>query len=505
METIKEMLEHATAQYGKHPAAQYVDGNEKVVVKTYQDLKKDSELIAYHLSSKGYQKRNIAILSDNSYEWIISFFGIVLSGNIAIPLDHRLPIKDNETIVERSNSSVFLYHKNLAAMAEQIKAEVNDMEAAICMNEYAAFETKEYAAYEVPAVTDAKECCMIMFTSGTTGVSKGVMLSQKGLIIDAVSASGQSDCRHETTHILNVLPMFHIFALVVDVLWSVVQGFTMSINTSFPEIMKNAKRFGVTRICMVPMMAEYIYNSMVQLAKKNPEKAKREIAEELLGSKIRYLVFGGAYLEQEFRNKLASFGIEVKCGYGMTETSCVISTEEGVANKEGTVGHILDCNQVKIVNGEICVKGDTVMLGYYQDEASTKEIMADGWIMTGDIGYTDDENYLYITGKKKNVMITNSGENVSPEELEKKLLAYEIVKEAIVYQKKNRIATEIYPDADYIARKPAGKIEDIIRKIIDEVNAKNPPYKHIHNFTTRDTELEKTGTMKIKRENYYYN
>lgn len=502
MKTIKEMLECAAVTYGKNVAVQYIDRKKTIVEKTYEDLKRDSERIAYHLSQKGYEKRNIAILSGNSYEWMISFFGIILSGNVAIPLNDKLPVEELNEILKRAEAKTFLYHKDLTAVAEQIKAG-NFIEEAVCMNEYPAFETEGFATYEVPDTTGT-ECCMIMFTSGTTGDSKGVMLSQKSLLADAVSASEQSGCRQDNTHILSVLPMFHIFALSVDVLWSVVQGFPIAINPSFPEIMKNAKRFGVTRICMVPMMAEYIYNSMVQLAGKQPQKPKRAIAEELLGTKIKYLVFGGAYLEPEFRSRLTSFGLEVKCGYGMTETSCVISTEEGVENKEGTVGHILDCNQVKIVNGEICVKGDNVMMGYYQDEEATGEVMEQGWILTGDIGYMDEENYLYITGKKKNVMITASGENVSPEELEKKLMVYDIVKEVIVYQRKNQIAAEIYPDADYMIREKLDSAEAAIRRMIEEVNAKNPAFKHIHSFTTRDTELEKTSTMKIKRERYYY-
>lgn len=503
MKTIKEMLECAAAKYGKNIAVQYIDEKKRIVEKTYEDLKRDSELIAYHLSEKGYKKTNIAILSDNSYEWMISFFGIILSGNVAIPLNDKLPVEELNEILKRAGVKTFLYHKDRKALAEQIKAE-NGIKEAVCMNEYPSFETEAFAAYEVPDAADAAECCMIMFTSGTTGGSKGVMLSQKSLLTDAVSASEQSGCRHDNTHILSVLPMFHIFALSVDVLWSVVQGFPIAINTSFPEIMKNAKRFGVTRICMVPMMAEYIYNSMVQLLGKQPQKPKRAIAEEVLGTKIKYLVFGGAYLEPEFRSRLASFGLEVKCGYGMTETSCVISTEEGVENKEGTVGHILDCNQVKIVNGEICVRGDNVMMGYYQDDEATGEVMEQGWMRTGDIGYMDEENYLYITGKKKNVIITASGENVSPEELEKKLLVYDLVKEVIVYQKKNQIAAEIYPDADYMIREKLDNAEAAIRRMIEEVNAKNPSFKHIHSFTTRDTELEKTSTMKIKREKYYY-
>lgn len=435
-------------------------------------------------------------------EWMISFFGIILSGNIAIPLDPRLPVKDIEGILDHADSTVLLYHQNMSSMVEQLQ---NGIRSALCMNDYETFQTEAFKTYEVQGAETPEECCMIMFTSGTTGTSKGVMLSQKSLLSDAVSAVIHSGHRHETTRVLSVLPMFHIFALSVDILWCTVQGIPMSINTAFPEIMREARLFGVTRMCMVPMMADYIYSSMVQRAKKHPEKTKREIADELLGEKLKCLVFGGAYLEQEFRDKLTAFGLEVKCGYGMTETSCVVSSEEGMPNKEGSAGHIIDCNQVKIIDGEVCVKGDNVMLGYYRDEEGTKAVLKDGWVLTGDIGYTDDQNYLFITGKKKNVMITSSGENVSPEELEKKLLAYDIVKETIVYQKKSQIVTEIYPDIDYIPEDRREDVEDAIRQVIDKVNAANPSYKHIHGFTTRDTELEKTGTMKVKRENYYYN
>lgn len=504
MESIKELVEHAATSYKDSVAVQYIDSQGNIVKKTYEDLKRDSELIAYYFTMQDYQDRNIVILGENSYEWMISLFGTILSGNIAIPLDYRLPLKDMEGILRDANVSVLMYQGKFGPVVDELGNDLKEIISSICMNDYKAFVTDDFSSYTVPDTVEPKKCCMIMFTSGTTGASKGVMLSQKGLVIDAVSASAQSGCRNGKTCILSVLPMFHIFALVVDILWSVVQGFTLSINTTFPEIMKNARRFGVTRICMVPMMADYIYHSMVQLEKQKPQLSKRQIVEELLGTKISRFVFGGAYLDPEFRAKLEAYEVEVRSGYGMTESSCVISTEEGAQCKVATAGKIVDCNEVKIVNGEICVKGENVMLGYYHDEDSTMKTVQNGWLLTGDIGYIDQEHYLFITGKKKNVMITNSGENVSPEELENKLLAYPVIKEVIVYQKKNQILADIYPDAEYAKE---FKILDTLKALqdaIDQVNAETPSYKHIHGFTTRDTEFEKTSNMKIKREMFYY-
>ena len=503
MNTMKELLDHAADSYGDYDSVQYIENEGNVIHKSYRNLREDSEKVAGYLQFLGYRREKIAIVSPNSYEWMVAFFGIILSGNIVIPIDHRLPMDNIHEILKKAEVRVCIYHKKLKGLADKIRVEVASIEALLCINDYGVLAEKvpENGITEYDA--DGEACCMIMFTSGTTGASKGVMLSQKGLLVDAESASSQSDNRHKVTHVVSILPMFHIFALAVDILWSVVQGFTLYLANTIPEVVQYSKTFGATRICMVPMMADYIYHCLVSFATKHPEMPRRKAAEEILGEKIHYLVFGGAYLEPEFRKNLMEFGLEIRCGYGMTETSCVIATEEGVEGKSGSVGRILDCNEVKIVDGEIWVRGENIMLGYYQDDDSTQEILKDGWIMTGDIGYVDEEHYLFIVGKKKNVIITASGENISPEELEKKLLAYDMIKETIVYQKKNQIIAEIYPDYEKTALDKDEQNQHM-QKIIDEINAANPAYKHIQGWTIRDTEFEKTGTMKIKRENYYY-
>ena len=216
----------------------------------------------------------------------------------------------------------------------------------------------------------------------------------------------------------------------------------------------------------------------------------------MLGEHFRRIILGGAFIEPKLREGLLSYGIEVICGYGMTEATGPVSSEEGAGARAGSVGDILPCNEVKIIDNEICIRGTNVMQGYYHDEQTTAEHLQDGWLKTGDYGYIKD-HYLYITGKKKNLIITSNGENVSPEELEKYLHESPMIREVICFQKDDQIQAVIYPNMETFN-------QETLDAWVKSVNQRLPMYKQIRKYTVTDKELEKTSSMKIKRESYYF-
>lgn len=503
---LRDYIDRAAAQWGTETAVQYMDRQNNLVKKSFLDLRQDSLAVAGHLAAAGYRGEHIALLGANSYEWMVTFYGIVMSANIAVLLNYNLSASELAALLHSGDASVLIYHHDMHQTAKRISDARAEPIKLICMNDCVYFSETgkpETQIFETAAgAGDA--CCAILFTSGSTGGSKGVMLSQNSLLADVNASLERSGRTHDNCRMLNLLPMFHIFSLSTEVLWCAVGGISLALNSTLPEVMENARRFKATHIHMVPMMAEFVLTHLERAAAERPERPKRVIADEIMGRDMRRWVMGGAYLDPDIRRRLGDFEIEAYCGYGMTETACVITTEEGSPFRENSVGRVLDCCDIRIQSGEICVSGVNLMLGYYKDPEGTAEILKDGWILTGDIGWLDDERYLYITGKKKNVMITSSGENVSPEELEGKLMSDSLVREAIVFQEKNRIVAEIYPDPDCRTELGEKAVFEQIAGLVASVNAANPPFKHLHEFRLRDTEIEKTDTMKIKRENYYY-
>ena len=337
-----------------------------------------------------------------------------------------------------------------------------------------------------------EDLATIMFTSGTTGKSKGVMLTHRNLAENATAL----DMGYEPGMVvMSVLPIHHAYCLSMDILKGTSIGATICINDSLLRVAQNIKLFEPNMILMVPLMVE-------TLAKKLEEAALIPaviVKAKVFGKQFHTICSGGAYLNPKYIDLFKRYGITILQGYGMTECAPVISTNCNNMSKAGSVGKCMPNCEVKTVEEEIWVKGTSVMQGYYQMPEETAQTLEDGWLKTGDLGYVDEEGYLFLTGRKKNLIITPNGENVSPEEIENKIGEKRLVQEVLVRDSEGVIEAEIFPDLEYVAKKKIKNVQAELQKIIDEYNSTAPLYKRIFKLQVREQEFEKNTTKKIKR------
>lgn len=509
MKSMKELVNYAASKYKDRIAIKYLTPNSDIQEKSFLDIKKDSQAFSSALDDLGLIGNHIAILGNSSYLWLISYLGIVNSGSVAVTIDIRLPLSDIIDEINRADVSAILYDDSYEELVYDIKNSCNSVKSFICMGDKTTpiqYSLLDILNYEIDNEynLDVNKCCTIMFTSGTSGKSKGVMLSHEGLTENAIACAVRTGFTSENDIVISVLPIFHIFCLSVNILWSLYLGVCVCFNDSLTNLFSNIKKFNANKVAMVPMMLEFVHNNLKLVSNKNPNLTKKQVANILLGEKFDTFTIGGAYLQADLRKTIESYGVQVKEQYGMTENSCNLSTEHGCIHKDGSVGKVLSSQKFKIVDSEIFVKGNTVMLGYYKDQENTKLVIEDGWLKTGDLGYIDDEDFLFLFGRKKLLMTLSSGENVSSEQLEQQIMTSKLVKEVVVYQSGDIIVAEIYPDYNYVNYNQDENILITFEKVIENVNSQNPLYKHIRKIILREVEFEKTASMKIKRENYIF-
>lgn len=497
MRTICDYLDKTVAGREEKTAVSYKEAG---VVKniTFLQLKQDIYAVAKAIKDMGYQREKFILIGENSYRWMVYALGIIVSDNILVPVDNRMDKKSYQEMVQRVDAKGVCYSKAVEATVEDAGSQESGIYK-VNINESELKPGEDAVSWD----SDIDDIALIMFTSGSTGASKGVCLSQRNLIVSAISSVEHALVDADSFKNIICLPMYHIFCFAVDFLWLIVKGCPIAINSSVIALKDEIKEFEASRVCMVPMMAETILTGLHMTKNQNSDLNSDKVRELTLGKNFKRIILGGAFIEPALREGLVSYGIEVICGYGMTEATGPVSSEEGAGARAGSIGDILPCNEVKIIDNEICVKGDNVMSGYYNDPEATKETMQDGWLKTGDFGYIKN-NYLYITGKKKNLIITANGENVSPEELEAYIHESPMVKEVVCFQKNNQIRALIYPNLENIEQVALDDIREKLYGFIRELNRRLPFYKHIQYIELTDKELEKTPSMKIKREKYYY-
>ena len=281
----------------------------------------------------------------------------------------------------------------------------------------------------------------------------------------------------------------------MDILKGISLGSIICINDSLMRMAKNIKLFQPNIILMVPMMIESMAKKLEDAASLPPEIVKKEV----FGEQFHTICSGGAYLNPELLDLFAKYGITILQGYGMTECAPVISTTVSWNIRKGSVGQLMPNCEAKSVDGELWVRGSSVMMGYYKMSKETEEALQDGWLRTGDLGYVDEEGFVYLTGRKKNLIITKNGENVSPEELENKIGEERLVQEILVRESEGVIEAEIFPDYEYAKQKNITDIRVALQDIIDSYNRTVPAYKKVYSLKVRETEFEKTPSKKIKR------
>lgn len=503
VKTIKEIVNYSASTYGDKAALKY-KVKKDIVSKSFNDIKRDSEAFSNTLKKIEMIGKHVAVIGPTSYEWIIAYLGTVGSGSVIVPLDREMRADDLCDILERADISVFVYDEIYEDLAKVAKQKCSHIEYFFNMQKqddddfsFSLNKAILQNAQSFDAATEPDKMCAILFTSGTTGKSKGVMLTNRNITDNVTCVDMGVD---SSNTILTILPIHHAYCFTCDILLGLYTGVTICINDSIMHLVKNLQTFKPTIILVVPMIAESMYYKLCEASKSNPNVPKAIIAKNALGGNLRTIYCGGAHLNPNLIDDFKEFGINLVQGYGMTECAPRISVNYEHLYKKDSVGKLVDGCEAKIVDSEIWVKSSSVMLGYYKDEKNTSETLENGWLKTGDLGYIDEDNFLYITGRKKNLIILSNGENVSPEELENKLYEYPIIKEVVVYGNANIINAEIYPNYEYAQLNGIEDIQKAVSDKIDEVNKNLPAFKQIHGLKIRDTEFEKTTSKKIKRK-----
>lgn len=504
------------------------------------------------LTSMGIKERTpIAIISENRVQWCISYLTCATFNFIVVPIDNHLHESEVINILHESEAEVIIYNQhwsdtlnNIDLPLKKLKYFINMDTLANKENEYSMFnliDNSRAASLENLPKINPDELFELIFTSGSIGKAKGVMLSQKNLVTNLMSMVRALPI-HPTDRFLSMLPIHHTYECTCGFLCPVYSGASVHFSRSFKYLLEDFASEQPTIVLGVPLIFDKIFKRIWKTIKEN--KLKHLLVNKLItftnllkkfgindlksilfkqihekfGGHIRVLIVGGAAPDPEVIKGFNEFGITMVQGYGLTETAPIVTLNRLKNANIYSAGQPLDCCQIKIINpdndgiGEICVKGDNVMLGYYKNEELTNQVIDNGWFNTGDLGYVDENNFLYIKGRKKNVIISKSGKNVFPEEIEDLLNKNEFILESVVYGERDEkegeiIVAQIVPDSEAFIHYADEKqikldekiIYDIISSVVKDVNKNLTSYKQIKKFYIRDSEFEKTTTRKIKR------
>lgn len=502
VKTLADLVAYAAESFGKKTYIKEKCGkdiSEKSFAEFYEDTRKMCSFIKEKAAG---EKIHVAIIGPTCYNYLISYFGAVSGGNVSVPLDAQLACEDLCDLIERADVSMLVYDPKYAPMLDAIKA------ACPAVHTFVAMQSTVGAEYNVPQLLESfspaeptaispDDLAAIVYTSGTTGKAKGVMLTHGNLIDNASCLDNESSSEEV---LLSVLPIHHVYCFTCDILLSMRYGATVCVNDSLLRIAQNMKLFKPTLMLLVPMIITTIYKQIVAVAKSKKLIPIKMIAKAAFGGRLRGIYSGGAYLSPEIIEAYAKLGIPVLQGYGMTECSPRITTSLLGDVSKGDVGKIVNRCEVKIVEGEILVKSPSVMQGYYKNpEATAETLTEDGWLRTGDLGYVDEERRVFITGRKKNLIILSNGENVSPEEIENKFANVDMAAEVLVYDDDSVITAEIFPNRDLCANMTQEQVAAELHKIIDNINKTLTSSKAIRRLRIRDKEFDKTTSRKIRR------
>jgi long-chain acyl-CoA synthetase len=503
---VRDILEESGKKFSDIEAVKWLQKKD-VYSRNYKEMLEQIQAVRKGLAAEGFAKKHIAMIGTSSVEWIESYLGIITGNIVAVPLDAGLPPEDLIDLINRSDSEALFLSPKQKALAGGVLSQCPKIKKIWLLTEEEA-ETEDErvmtlaqlkAAGENTEDVDgpaAEDIATIIFTSGTTGKSKGVMLTQNNLAANVISVDYYSD---PGTVMLSVLPIHHAFCLVMDWLKGFSLGATVCINDSLLHMVKNMSVFKPDVILMVPMMVETIYK---RLAAADSSIPKTVLADKVFGGNLRIIFVGGAHLDPFYIEKFAEYGVDIFEGYGMSECSPVISTNTPDNHKTGSIGRPLSNAEIAFENGEILVKGSSVMKGYYKMPEETAETLKDGWLHTGDKGYLDEDGFLFINGRVKNLIILSNGENISPEEIENKLALGELVGEVVVTGEDNGLTARIYPDQDVVQLKGLGaeEIQAALQQFLDQYNKTQPTYRQITGLVVRKNPFIRSSTKKIKRQ-----
>ena len=542
---IKGIIYNSAKQYAQNIAFIIKHKNDKDVTYeniTFKRLLQDINAFGTKLYEMRFKNKRIAVVGRNRYEWVVAHLSNLLGGIVSVPLDKELQVDELESCLERSKADVIVFDEKYIENIEEIKKRgTTKLQKYICMSEQEGYENfwelkkqgekllKQGQREYTKAKIDEDKFAILLFTSGTTSKSKAVMLSQKNIASNVYSMLLVEDLQPTDSN-LAFLPYHHIFGSTCMVVM-----LAAGIKTAFPDglryVAQNLKEYKVSVFVGVPLLIEAIYKNvekeiekkgktkLINIAKKVSNVLRKchiDIRRKLfkqvidaLGGHMRFVISGGAPLDKRVAQGFTELGIEVAQGYGLTETAPVIAAENYKKKRYGSVGVPLENVEVEIVNqdanriGEVRAKGPNVMLGYYENEEATKEVLKEGWFHTGDLGYFDKDNYLFVSGRKKSVIVLKNGKNVYPEELEILINKLPYVEESLVfgYPKEDDLilSTKIVYNQEYFQDIAKEEIEARIWSDIKEINNNLTNFKHIKKLIVTDEPMIKTTTAKIKR------
>ncbi len=498
IKTLQDLLVKSAELYGGKAFLKERKGKE-VIETSFRQLCERAKRLSSFVAEKA-QGRIIhaAIIGATSSAYLTAYFGVSCSGNVVVPLDAQMKEADLCDHLRRSDTEILFFDKKFSAMLDAVKESCPQVKTFVPLQELdgetilADYEPMEWKPL------DPESICAILFTSGTTGLSKGVMLRHRNLIDNTMCQENESN---PDDVLLSVLPIHHVYCFTCDILLGLRYGTTVCVNDSMMHIAQNLKFFKPTLMLLVPMIAETIYRKIKSAVDADPSLDIKEVAKAVFGGNLRGIYSGGAYLNPKLAEAYRNFGIPIAQGYGMTECSPRIATAHLDDTNAGSIGTIVNGCEIRIVDGEIWAKSPSVMAGYYKNpEATAEALTEDGWLRTGDLGYVDNTNHLYITGRKKNLIILSNGENVSPEELENKFSGLDWLSEVLVYAEDGMITAEIYPNQEFLEANGREKTEELFRNHVAEINRTVSTAKAVRCLRIRDVEFTKTTSKKIRRE-----
>ena len=558
IDDMRSLVEEAAQNFSDSTAISYKDkpSDKEVKKVSFNQWRDDVRALGTSLIAKGLREENIAIVGENSYGWCCSFFAVMAVGSVTVPVDKELPLEDIDGIITTTGCKAVIFGKaaedkikdilkNGGLTSAQVLVSINPVcsidgsilgdRTLVSIGELEKegddlFKAGDNSYYDYKI--DVNKLASIVFTSGTTGKGKGVMLSQANIGLDMTLGMYNFDITRKTLH---VLPPHHTFGSTVNYVGHLSQGCEVYISSGLKHVSDEIKEQQPTHLILVPAVLEVMNRKIWTTARKTKQEGllkfmmkvsnvlrkvgidiRRKLFSSVLeafGGKLELVICGGAKLDEEIIKTFDALGITILNGYGITECAPLISANRNKYRKAGSVGTPILACRVKIDTpdengeGEICVMGPNLMLGYYNNPEATAEVFdKDGFFHTGDYGRLDEEGWIYITGRKKNLIILSNGKNVYPEEIEADMQKIEGVNEVVVYAGESRvqkdkitIVAEIFPDADLLKDKGITDMQKYFEDQVKILNDRMPHYKAVKRVKLRDTEFQKNTSRKITR------
>ena len=539
-ENLKQMYHASAETYGEKTLFMQKEGGEYKSY-SFRQYAEEVDALGTALCARGLKGKRVIVSGENGYDWVRSYMAVICGVGVVVPVDKEIPAEEIANIARESEAAAILYSEKLSAKVEALDEGVARIpfSSLPALIEQGKKLIEEGDRTYLDAEIDPNAMSSLLFTSGTTGVSKGVMLSHRNICFN-LSEMCQMLYIDDKDVFLSVLPIHHAYECTCGFLCQVYRGSTVAFSEGLRHITRNMQEVHPTMILCVPLLLETMYNKVwANIRKQGMEgkvkaaikmtnaipsaklrlAAKRRVFAQIhksFGGKLRIMISGGAAVDPKIMQGLRDLGIAAYQGYGLTECAPLAALNRDTFYNDGSAGMatpnaLLDVYDVQgDGTGEIRYKGDNIMLGYYKQPEMTAEVIRDGWFYTGDLGYLDKDGFLFITGRKKNVIVTSNGKNIFPEELETYLGRTPYVAESVVVgymnpkKKDYDIVAIIRPDLDRMvedfgADYTRDQLETELKKALSEVNGIVQSYKRIETFVIRDEEFPKNTSRKIKR------